>query len=165
MKKLYKFFLPATLFSLVSCWDYLRQPVPEYESRYEPVVVSRSDLQNIKMEVPKTAVENSKIYLKDNFIFVNDRKAGFQIIDNSIPDSPKKLKFLRAVGSTDVAMRGDIMYVNQARDLVALRVNPTTGTVQVLKRIENVFPAVVSPDGEVSDVGSNKVVIDWKRKN
>lgn len=164
MKLSYRQLLPLMLISLTSCWQWERNAPPVRESRYEPVVVSKAQLHKITLEAPNATTQNAKIYLKDSIIFVNDKRAGFHIIDNSNPASPKKLKYLRAPGATDVAIRGGILYINQARDLVALKINAQAGTAQVLKRLENVFPAVLSPDGDFAGVSDDKVVIDWKLK-
>lgn len=164
MKLCYQNCLPLLLLSLSSCWQWERSSPPERETRYEPVIISRTQLQKINLEAPRGTVQNAKIYLKDSIIFVNDKRAGFHIIDNMNPEAPKRLKFLNAPGATDVAIRGNILYVNQARDLVALKINAQSGTVQVLKRIVNIFPAVLSPDGDFAGVPDDKVVIDWKLK-
>ena len=152
--------------TLSSCWPWNGGDDPPFEPQtaYQPVIVTRSELNNISLQVPKTTVKNEKIYVKDQFIFVNDRRDGFHIINNSDPSNPQKVKYLKALGSSDVAIRNDIFYINQARDLVALKINTATNEVQVLKRIENVFPAMKSPDGFEAPAENDKIVIDWKQK-
>lgn len=161
--KLTKFVL--LLFScllLNACWPP-REP-EEIVTRYTPITVTRAELNKITLQDPKPTVKNEKIYLKDQYIFVNDRRDGFHIIDNSVPANPKKLKYLKALGSTDVAIRNDILYINQARDLVALKINTSNNSIQLLKRIENVFAALRSPDGFEAPADNDKIVIDWKEK-
>lgn len=165
MRLSFKNLLPLLLLSLASCWQWERNSTPSREVRYEPVVISRAQLHKISLDAPHATTQNAKIYLKDSIIFVNDRRVGFHIVDNSNPEAPKKLRYLNAPGATDVAVRGGILYINQARDLVALKINTQSGNVQVLKRLENVFPAILSPDGDFAGVSDDKVVIDWKPKN
>ena len=158
--------LALILFScllLGSCWQGNDEP-EEFESMYTPITVTRAELNKISLQAPKSTVKNEKIYLKDQYIFVNDRRDGFHIIDNSDPTNPKKMKYLRALGSTDVAIRNDILYINQARDLVAIKINTSNNSIQLLKRIENVFPALRSPDGFEAPADNDKIVIDWKVK-
>ena len=157
--------IASTLF-LQSCWWHRNDDPPVVEARnYEPIVVSRTELENISLQAPKTTVKNAKIYLKDQFLFVNDDKNGFHLIDNSNPASPQKIHYLKALGSTDVAIRNNVLYVNQARDLVALKINSSTNQIQVLKRLKNVFPPLPSPEGQIAGVKENEIVIDWKLKN
>nr|WP_314498602.1 hypothetical protein [uncultured Chryseobacterium sp.] len=150
---------------LSSCWPWNGndEPLSEPQSAFIPVLVTRAELNNITLQTIKSTMNNEKIYVKDQYIFVNDRRDGFHIINNSDPANPQKLKYLKALGSTDIAIRNDILYINQARDLVALKINPATNEVQILKRIENVFPALKSPDG-FDAAGTDKIVIDWKQK-
>lgn len=147
---------------LHSCW-HTDEP-EEIEPRYIPITVTRAELNKITLQDPKPTAKNEKIYLKDQYIFVNDRRDGFHIIDNSDPANPKKMKYLKALGSTDVAVRNDILYINQARDLVALKINTSNNSIQLLKRIENVFPPLRSPDGFEGPADNDKIVIDWKEK-
>lgn len=166
MKKIYKLLVMVFTLSLLhSCWWRNERETPQMPSEtYDPVIISRAELQNISLQAPKPTVKNAKIYIKDQYIFVNDSKKGFHIIDNSNPSQPQKLKFLNALGSTDVAIRNNVLYINQARDLVALQINPATSEVKVLKRIENIFPALRAPNGQTVNVKDNQVVIDWKLK-
>ncbi len=166
MKKLRLLALLASLSLLQSCWlfNFEDDPIAEPQTIYEPVYATRAELVDIKVQNPKPTTKNAKIYLKDQFIFVNDSRDGFHIVDNSDPANPKKLKYLKALGSTDVAIRNNILYLNQATDLVALKINTSTNEVQVLKRIENVFPAIQSPDGFDGAPMTDKIIVDWKLK-
>lgn len=166
MKKLQLLMLFASLSLLQSCWlfNFEDDPVAEPQSMYEPVYATKAELADIKVQNPKPTAKNAKIYLKDQYIFVNDNRDGFHIVDNSDPANPKKLKYLKALGSTDVAIRGNVLYLNQATDLVALKINTATNEVQVLKRIENVFPAIQSPDGFDGTPMTDKIIVDWKLK-
>ena len=167
MKK-YFYFLTVTMLLSVcqSCWFFGPgdDPVVPVE-QYDPVIVTRAELENVNLQAPKPTTKNAKIYIKDQYIFVNDSKKGFHIIDNSNPAQPQKIKYLQAIGSTDVAIRNNVLYVNQARDLVALQINPATNQLTVLKRITNVFPPLMAPNGQTADVSANQIVIDWKKKN
>ena len=168
MKRIIQFSVLVFVLSLCqSCWpfDWRGGEPATPQIQYDPVIVSRAELENVILEAPKSTTKNAKIYIKDQYIFVNDSKKGFHIIDNSNPSQPQKLKFLKAIGSTEVAIRNNVLYINQATDLVALQINPSTNQVQILKRITNVFPPLLSPNGSMHTVNPNQVVIDWKPKN
>ena len=73
---------------------------------------------------------------------------------------------LNAPGATDLAIRNNVAYLNQATDLVALTFNFSNNSVEVTKRVANAFPELISPDGWYAyDVPENSVVVGWKLKN
>ena len=158
--------IPLTLtLMLQSCFynyhdddDY----VSPYYSQYEPVILSREQLQNsIKMTTPKSMTKAGKIYVKDNYIFITDENKGFHIYDNSNPNAPQLTGFLEVPGATDMAIKNNTIYINQAVDLVAITVN--NNTVNVNKRIPNTFPQKLSPDGWGYNYGENEIIVDWKK--
>lgn len=138
-----------------------------FVSSYEPVFLSRTDFDKSVILKNSLAIGTSgKIYVKDNLLFINELNKGFHVYDNSDPANPKSIKFLEAPGSTDLAVRGTMIYINQATDLIAVEYNPGTNTASLTKRIPNTFPELRSPDGfDAYEIPENSVVIDWKLKN
>jgi len=112
------------LFLCQGCWYYDEEEPdtftePGSYSRYEPVIISRTELQNSIAITNAIAIGTSgKIYIKDNFLIINELRKGFHIYDNSDPKDPKPLKFLKVPGSTDLAIRENMFYINQTTDLV-----------------------------------------------
>ncbi|TXD52411.1 MULTISPECIES: hypothetical protein [unclassified Polaribacter] len=154
-------------FSLSSCffnWEDNTTTVDPVFSRYDPVVLTVAALENsIEIQDKKEVTEASKIYIIHDFIFINDKRTGFHIFDNSDPSNPIKKKFLKAPGATDIAIRNNVLYINQATDLVVLTFDFTAFTTIVSKRVKNVFPELRSPDGE-SFYEEDKVVVNWIQK-
>lgn len=137
---------------------------PQY-SAYEPIILQRSVFENaVKIEANKTMTESSKIYVIGDFIFINDKNKGFHIFDNKNPENPVKKKFLNVPGATDIAIRNNTLFINQATDLLSLTFNASNYTVLVNKRIKNVFPQMVSPDGYRHNLKEDEVIIGWKLK-
>ena len=133
-------------------------------SRYDPIVLSTTEFESsIEIQDAKAVTEASKIYIINNFIFINDKRTGFHIFDNSDPSNPIKKKFLKAPGATDIAIRNNVLYINQATDLVVLTFSFNTLTAVVSKRVKSVFPELRSPDGE-SFYEEDKVVVNWIQK-
>ncbi len=98
-------------------------------------------------------------------MFINEVREGFHIIDNSDPKNPKRIKFIRVLGATDLAIRDEVIYINQATDLIATKFDQNNGII-VTKRIKGIFPELMSPDGfYADDIPENHVVVDWKLKN
>ncbi|MHB0756007.1 hypothetical protein [Polaribacter sp. M15] len=153
--------------SLTSCiidnWNNSGTVDPVW-SRYNPVTLSRTEFENsIKIQEKTPVTESSKIYIIDDYIFVNDKRTGFHIFDNTDETNPIKKKFLKIPGATDVAIRNNTLYINQATDLVVLSLDFSTFQIAVKKRLKNVFPELQSPDGD-SFYENDKVVVNWVQK-
>lgn len=136
-------------------------------SQYEPIYLTRGDLDNsIALLEPQVIANSGKIYVKDNLLFVAEKRKGFHVFDNTNPANPIKIRFLAVPGSTDLAVRNNILYLNQATDLVTARFNLEQNSLAVTKRVENTFPILYSPDGYYPfDAPESSIVVDWKLKN
>lgn len=165
MKKITMTLLCLTLFS---CVPFYNQGDPEepIESAYEPVVIDRNDLDaTIAFKEHIEMTESSKIYIFNDYIFINDKRKGFHIFDNSDTSNPIKKTFLNIPGATDIAIRNNVFFINQATDLVSLTIDVTTGSIKINKREENVFPEILSPDGFLNyEDSGNSVVVNWIEK-
>ncbi len=148
---------------LVDCED---DDFNAQESKYEPVFLKRSDFEtSVSLKNAMAIGTSGKIYVKDNLLFINELNKGFHVFDNSDPANPQPIKFLAAPGSTDLAIRENMVYINQATDLIAVNYNATTNTANLVKRIPNTFPSLRSPDGfDAYSIPENSVLVDWKLK-
>ncbi|WP_298903972.1 hypothetical protein [uncultured Psychroserpens sp.] len=153
--------------SFQSCWltdtedDIVTTTVPDY---YVPVIMQRSVFENTTtlQTTPEVIVNSGKIYVKDNFIFINERNKGFHIINNTDPSNPENIAFLNVLGSSDLTIKGASIYVNNATDLLALTLNAQEGTMEITKRIPNAFPQISSPLGSnFYGVQNNEIIVDW----
>ena len=131
--------------------------------KYSPVFMKRSDLeQSVSFQAGARAIENpGKIYYKAPYIYINDRYQGVHIINNSDPENPVSESFIVAPGCIDMAVKGTILYLDNAVDLVAFDLS----SKQVSKRIRNVFPEPISPDNEYYYFRGDRndfVLVGWK---
>lgn len=149
-------------FPFGDCYDY-----EEPTSIYEPVFLSRAAFDESVLLKNSVAIGVSgKIYVKGDLLFINELRKGFHVYDNSNPENPKAIKFIEAPGSTDMAIRDNIIFINQATDLIAVSYSLNSNTATTTKRIPNTFPSLRSPDGyDAYDLPENSVIIDWKLKN
>lgn len=147
----------------MNCEDDFVDPV----SRYEPIYLQRAEFENsVALKNAVSIGTSGKIYVKNEFLFINELNKGFHVYDNSNPANPKSIKFLEAPGATDMAIRSNMIYINQATDLIAVEYNPQTNAINLTKRIPNTFPPLRSPDGEIAyNIPENAVVVGWKLKN
>ncbi|MGY5354376.1 hypothetical protein [Wenyingzhuangia sp. IMCC45467] len=159
MKKLFLLSIPLVL---IACIDLCR--ADGVTSVYEPVQMSRESLKSsIAITDVRQVLNAGKIYIKDDFIIVNEKYEGFHIYDNSNPSSPLKVRFLEVPGATDIAIRDDVFYINQATDLVTLKFNSTNYSVTETGREIKVFtPLNLSPDGGYFIADDDKVIVKFK---
>ncbi|HEX9981130.1 MAG TPA: hypothetical protein VGB50_11260 [Flavobacterium sp.] len=134
----------------------------ELENPYEPVVMDRPEFENSLQALPvQPMTKSGKIYIYNFLMFINDARKGFHVYNYSDPENPVEIGFINAPGATDLAMRNNIIYINQAVDLVTLSYNPDNNTIAFLHRNKNVFPQMVSPWGSAADVDDDEIVVDW----
>ncbi|MDR3338627.1 MAG: hypothetical protein LBT25_00780 [Candidatus Symbiothrix sp.] len=130
---------------------------------YIPVFMKRSDLDNsVSYHALARDLENpGKIYFKSPYIYINERYKGVHVINNSDPYNPIKEGFIVAPGCIDMAVKENVMYVDNAVDLVAIDLLTKT----VSKRIKNVFPEPLAPDNSMfyNNDRENYVLVEWKK--
>jgi hypothetical protein len=134
----------------------------EYRS-YVPVFMQRAELEkSVSYRSTARDMESpGKIYYKPPYIYINERYKGIHVINNSDPFHPLTEGFIVAPGCIDMAVKGNILYLDNAVDLVAFDLV----TKQVTKRIQNVFPEPVSPDNRFY-YDSNRgdyILVGWKK--
>jgi hypothetical protein len=130
---------------------------------YKAVILERNAFESSVKTLPsQTIIKSGKIYIKDNLMFVNDVNKGFQVYNYSNPQNPTKIGFIQLLGATDLSIRDNVIYINQAVDLVTLTYNPTNNSIVVNHRNKHVFPQKNSPNGTFPYVNENQIVVDWK---
>jgi len=136
--------------------------IPPESSSYQQVTLIRSELEtSIVLQEAKPITETGKIYVKGQYVFINEPYQGFHIVNNTDPSNPVIERFLVTPGATDLIFKDDSFYINQAVDLVALKFNASFDGVIETQRVENIFPQLISPDGFLPDVAPNEIVINW----
>ena len=134
---------------------------------YMPVFMSREALeQSVKyMAGDYAMVQTGKIYYRAPYIYVNERYRGVHIINNTHPAHPVHEGFILAPGCLDMAVKGHILYVDNAVDLVSFDLERK----QVTKRIRNVFPEPLPPESFVYhsfyDRPQGYIIVEWKKNN
>ena len=66
----------------------------------ESVKLTLAELRSSFKTLPAQNLENpGKIYVKDNYLFINELKKGIHVIDNTNPSLPKAISFIQILGS------------------------------------------------------------------
>jgi hypothetical protein len=132
-----------------------------------PVYMERSEFKKaVKVASAEEISEPGKIYLKDNFIFINENLKGIHVIDNSDPANPVFIAFIEIPGNVDMAIKDSILYADSFIDLVALDISDINDIHEV-GRVDSIFPYTLPPITEdnmfpVGQVDPDKgIVVGW----
>jgi hypothetical protein len=146
MKKIQSLFILMLTVSTVllpSCKDTFTETrtymayVPDYMS-YEKLRIS------VEASAPSAIETMGKIYIKDQYLFVNEKYEGIHVFDNSDPSNPVNLSFIKIPGNVDIAIKGNFLYADSYIDLVVLDIADITHAEEAY-RLEDVFPYTI-PD-------------------
>ena len=130
---------------------------------WEPVYRTKDEVRaNIKNNSSREIERPGKIYIRGNYIFLNEIDRGIHIIDNSNKSAPRNIAFIDIPGNLDMAVKGDILYADLYTDLVAIDItNPQQ--IIVKKFTENIFPERYYGNGFSQN--PTMVIQDWVRKD
>jgi hypothetical protein len=134
---------------------------PVSTGSYTPMYMKVADFKNaVTYESAREMSDPGKIHVRGSEIFINERYKGVHVIDNSDPANPENKAFIVVPGCLDMAVKGDIIYMNSAKDMVAFDLN----TKKVTKRIDDFFPNLLSPEGYYAYGADGYVVVGWKKR-
>ena len=122
--------------------------------RVDPVYKTIDEIRDgtAVVEAPRALEEPGQIYYYDNKIYINERREGIHVIDNSDPEHPQNTTFIAIPGNEDLTIRNGILYANTFIDLLAIDLS----TYQVMGRAEAVFPPLWE------DIDNNRVAVYYK---
>ncbi|MDR1667827.1 MAG: hypothetical protein LBS03_09095 [Bacteroidales bacterium] len=138
----------------------------ERDTTYIAIFMSRTDLENSVSFLPgeRELKNTGKIYYRSPYIYINERYKGVHVINNSDPAYPVCEGFILAPGCIDMAVKGDIMYLDNAVDLVSFDLTART----VTHRIPDVFPEPKPPHDfnyQSYDRPEGYVLVEWRKNN
>ena len=154
--------LPAllVLFLFNSC---LKDNCTKTYIYFAPVYKTSAEVRlNIKSDQPRPLEKTGKIFIKGNYIFLNEPDKGIHIIDNTNPSSPKNISFVAIPGNMDMAVKGNTLYADLYIDLVALDISDPLN-VKVKKIVDNAFPHRIYSGGFAAT--ADKIITDWVKSD
>jgi len=133
-----------------------------------PIYMSYEDLaKSVKQTNMQELINPGKIYFKDDYLFIIEDRKGIHIIDNSNPSNPQNISFIEIPGVVDMAIKGDILYVDSYIDFVVLSLADINNVVEI-KRMKDIFPYTLPAYDEnypLAQIEQEKgVVIGWEIK-
>jgi len=131
-----------------------------------PVYLSWSELRKPALpQSPEAIGEQGKIYLKDNYLFINEKYKGIHVFDNSNPSSPEDIGFIKIPGNVDMAIKGNLLYADSYVDLVVFDISNIHNPHEIY-RLKNIFPYTIPETTEpypISQIDTAKgVIVGWK---
>lgn len=130
-------FLLGFAFLFSSCTDQCTET--RYVRKVRSVTLSQTEVrQNVSTLDPRRLERPGKLYVKDNYLFINELKKGIHIIDNSNASNPTHIAFVNIPGNGDIAVRGNILYADSYSDIVTLDISNPKKVVE-LSRVNDLF--------------------------
>jgi len=105
-----------------------------------PVYMDYNTLRNsVAVEAPKEIGDVKRVYLYQQYIFLNRKNEGIHVIDNTDPSDPDNIRFIKIPGNTELAIRDNYLYADSYVDLVTLNLSNPQDIQEVARQID-VFP-------------------------
>ena len=119
---------------------------PVIYTEYKPILITRTELENsILSQPPRAILDAGKIYVRGQYLFINEPFKGIHVVDNSNPEAPENIAFLRMAGNIDMSINNGVLLVDNAVDLVSIDISDIHN-IQEIDRLQNVFPEPPPPD-------------------
>lgn len=161
--------LSAFVLVLFSCQD--KDPIDDGEfADYlvaRPLVMSKAEFENsVDIIAPQPIDESGKIYAYQDFIFVNDKYKGVHVIDNSNPQNPRKVSFIKIAGNVDISIKDDYLYADSITDLLVLDISDINN-IEIVNRMRDVlrdnvvWPAADIFEWETIDY-ETEILVGWE---
>ncbi|MEL6635116.1 MAG: hypothetical protein AAFW73_24765 [Bacteroidota bacterium] len=104
----------------------------------QPIYAEDLSPEHLVLLPPQPVESLGKIYTKDQLLFIGEQGRGIHIYDNTNPEQPINLHFLEIFGSQEIAIRGNILYVDNFQDLVAIDISDLSNPREV-SRVKGVY--------------------------
>lgn len=139
----------------VLCSGCLKDTVMERYTFYRPLYQTREAVRaGIRSTSPQPLQHPGKIFLRGQYLFLNDLNRGIHVIDISDAAAPKQIAFINIPGNVDMAVKGNYLYADQFTDLITFDISDPRNVVP-LNFDDKVFPSQhFVPD-------SNLVMAGW----
>lgn len=165
MKAMYKCLAVsvALVMSIIFLPGCLKDKVTRTYTKYTPVYKTTAEVRaNIKSDIARDILKPGKLFIRGQYIYLNEIDKGIHVIDNSNPSSPKNVAFINIPGNMDMAVKGNTLYADLYTDLVTLDITDPL-RVQTKSILNSAFPFRRYSNGFVPD--NTKVIVDWLKKD
>ena len=159
--------------AFVSLWYSNPAPLPKPAPNtltWVPIYANASTARKVSYLPPRPIVTSGKIYAIGNYLLQVEKDSGIHVIDYSNRATPQKLGFIRSVMCSEMAVKGQYLYINNIDDLVVLNISNMSNPVEVSRLTKaftydaGTYPVNGWGFFECPDP-SKGVVIGWKRES
>jgi len=134
-----------------------------------PQVMSKAEFRNSVEILPSQTIDEAgKIYVYQDYIFVNDEFKGVHIIDNSNPASPQQISSIKIPGNVDISIKDNYLFADSSIDLLVFDIS-NINNIQMVERLEDVFSYYnyqIPVGTDVAEFGDynpeNDVIVGWE---
>ncbi|TBV27715.1 hypothetical protein DMZ43_01315 [Meridianimaribacter sp. CL38] len=134
-----------------------------------PQVMSKAEFRNSVEILPSQTIDEAgKIYMYQDYIFVNDEFKGVHIIDNSNPASPQQISSIKIPGNVDISIKDNYLFADSSIDLLVFDIS-NINNIQMVERLEDVFSYYnyqIPVGTDVAEFGDynpeNDVIVGWE---
>lgn len=142
---------------------------------FETVNVAKAEFMSltafrssVEIDEPQEIKASGKIYAYNKLVLVNDIDEGIHIIDNSNPNNPHKIAFIKIIANKDMEIKGDFLYADSLMDLLVFDISDINNIKEVA-RLKDVFPAYITMpfmENLIVDYGENGniqngIIVKW----
>ncbi len=173
MKKALLLLCFVSVFALLSCNDNDEQF--DYYQVARPLTMSLAEFKANAVDVttPIEITQSGKIYAYQNYIFINDVNKGIHVIDNSDPNLPQNVAFIKIDGNNDVSIKNNRLFADSYGDLVVFDIS-NVANIQLSNRLENAIyenygywvEGVETPQADFYETSQydyqNEVITGWQ---
>jgi len=156
---------------MISCTSDIEDSSPGFgsETNYKPRLMTRDNLENsISLSGPETLYSPSKLYYKDGYLYISEKYKGVHVINNFDPSNPQAVAFINIPGCVDMAIKDNILYADNATDLVAINLSGIPNSISITKRVPYIFPEIIPPDSDempeaftITTRPEKTVIVEW----
>jgi len=131
---------------LFACMLFSQCKKDEYEVIKITKMITVDQMRALPVGLSKAAQAKKigKIYIYNNYLFINEPNEGIHIYNNTNPASPVNIAFLKIPGNVDLAVQNNVLYADNFIDLLAFDIS-NMNSIKLVKRVNNVFRQVYSP--------------------
>lgn len=141
----------------------------EYYNVAKPELMSKAEFRNsVEVLAPQSIQQEGKIYAYNNYIFINDKFEGVHVLDNTNPQNPQSIAFIRIPGNEDVAVKDGYLYADSSIDLVVFDIS-NISMIHEVARLEDVFSVYdyqIPAEAEYADFADfnsdESVIVGWE---
>ena len=132
------FLFLSLILILSSCQDKLESTSFYHAKTSYLISIEKIRAINTTAEAPRKMKIPGKIYIYEDYLFINEVNEGIHIVDNKNPSSPVFLSFINIPGNVDLSINSNILYADSYVDLIAFDIsNPRA--IKQTKRLKDVF--------------------------